>query len=405
MNAKLKIMFDQIQQLLKASSMWTAMLNVKEDSQWHREDNVAEHTRMVLAWYDENLAASRDAYSRFLTKTALLFHDVGKPMAREPVEKDGVTYFRYPMHEQYSARLFENFVVENDLLGNVIDVADFRRIKWLIENHLPYGITNSKNLNALKFDLNAQNPANAAEGMLQRVFFDILLSDAHGRISDDHAQKLSKVNVWINDFSAHEIQLIERKKFNAEKIMIIAVGTAGSGKSTYFDSIRKVFSEYGLSCETLSLDLYRLSFFEKQNGRPPKDVSEAFYYSNCDDIEKEFIKFWQNESVQAIKSCPDRIILDNTNLTRKRRQFWIHNAHNHGYKVVAVEFINSLTELKHRQLSRGQKRVHENVVERQYFSQSCVNIGREADELYLMFQQNDLLMLYAETQKAYNLAC
>lgn len=396
-------MFEQIEQILKASDIWNTMLSVKEDSPWHRENNVAEHTRMVLNWYTENLASGRDEYCQFLTKTALLFHDTGKPQARTPVEKDGVTHFRYPGHELISARIFENFVVVHNLLETVIDVSDFRRIKWLIENHLPYGITNSKGLTAVKFDLNAQNPAHTVDGTLQRVFLDVLLSDAHGRISDNHAEKLQNVDDWIEKFIAQPVELKERAKINYEKAMILGVGVSGSGKTTGFEKLIYQFTKDDNSYEILSLDIYRHDFFEKENGRPAETYRAAYLF--CLANEKEFIKYWQAKSTAAIKNGKDRIIIDNTNLSRRARRFWIHNAHNHGYKVVALEFINSVAELKARQLTRGDKQLRAKDIDTQYFTQSCVGIGREVEELYVIYQPQNVFLKYAETQKAYELVC
>lgn len=188
--------FDIIEQALKSSPLWIAMLNTYENSPWHREENVAEHTRMVLSWYKNNLASNRNETQQFLTQTAALFHDVGKPMAEVVKFKEERGIYRaYSGHEQLSARLWVDFALSNKQLCEKIsiDVNDISQIALMIEYHVPYGYKDSNKRLNLKKGLISRLGEHG-----HRAWLDLLLSDQHGRISDNHSDKLSEVSNWIH---------------------------------------------------------------------------------------------------------------------------------------------------------------------------------------------------------------
>lgn len=180
---------------------WKDMLNVAEDSPWHRENSVAAHTNMVLGDF-ETIQSERQFNDKAATvaRFALLFHDVGKPMARtrkESVER-GV-YHSYPAHEQMSAREFEDYFMTNkNMLFEEfdLDVNDAYAIQWMIEYHLPYDTKKPAKRSVMASSVNEIENHLHAKGL----FAAILRSDARGRISDDKLVKLEKVEAWIGEF-------------------------------------------------------------------------------------------------------------------------------------------------------------------------------------------------------------
>jgi hypothetical protein len=191
--------FDQFFQTFRKTKLWEAMVNTREDSPWHREENVGVHTQMLVRWYMENLAAHRADTQRVLTLTACVFHDVGKPPAEiiKHSEERG-TYRAYHGHELISARLWTDFamshpeMVREDLQFSLMDIAN---VAMMIEHHVPFQLKDP------------QKKLNLKRGMWIRMgefghqaWLDLLNSDQHGRISDDQPTKLAAVAEWLEDW-------------------------------------------------------------------------------------------------------------------------------------------------------------------------------------------------------------
>ncbi len=190
--------FQKVEQKLKSSPLWKEMLNTYENSPWHREANVAEHTRMALSWYKNNLSFNRNETQQFLTQTAILFHDVGKPMAEVvKFKEERGTYRAYSGHEQLSSRLWVDFALSHKELCQSISLGmnDISKVALMIEYHVPYGYKDCTKRINLK---NALISKLGETG--HRAWLDLLLSDQHGRISDNHADKITEVSNWLQDW-------------------------------------------------------------------------------------------------------------------------------------------------------------------------------------------------------------
>lgn len=180
------------------TDMWIAMLNTREDSPWHREANVAEHTRMCLEWYERNLSNKRNDHQRMLTRVALTFHDVGKPPSQiVKFSEERGEYRAYHGHEQVSARMWVDFALSNpdvrDLLHLTAD--DVSNIAFMIEHHVPFATKDPKKRKALKDTL-----INRVGESGHRAWLDFLHCDQHGRISDNQQEKLAAVATWMNEW-------------------------------------------------------------------------------------------------------------------------------------------------------------------------------------------------------------
>lgn len=349
--------------------LWYDMTNTREDSPWHREANVAEHTRMVLRWYDENLAKDRSDVHNLAVRLAILFHDVGKPSARTPrTNEDGSVRFIYAGHEAISSRLFEDYMHSSSWPSAIRTVIP--SVSWLIMNHLPYGLGPEK-FEALVLD------AMSRGGMvLVRMLADLLLSDTHGRISDDHPSKIAKVNTYILDLLAKARSLgqlwdVERQVDTAQPTLTILVGASGSGKSTYTSQHAD---------HVFSLDTERLRYHAIETGELLEDVLYEDAFKTATTQEADFRKFWQNQFMTLIRSKVS-LIVDNVNSSAKARRYFTTEARKHGYRVCAVEFGNSLQTLLSRQGTRSDKTVPADVVRHQYMKTVSPRVGAEVDEL------------------------
>lgn len=176
----------------------------REGSPWHREENVAVHTNMLLSFYDNNFASYRNDWQQLMSKVACLFHDVGKPPSR--IIKTSETrgeYRAYHGHELVSARMWIDYAagrgkqdVENILRFSPEEVSF---LAFMIEHHVPFALAKKEKRSALKAGL-----FNRFGEHGHRAWLDLLLSDQHGRISDDQHLKLAAVDEWMVNWDAVE---------------------------------------------------------------------------------------------------------------------------------------------------------------------------------------------------------
>ena len=392
--------FDRFYDKFMKSQLAIDMMNVREDSPYHREENVKEHTRMTIQWYNLNLAHDRSPYYQHLTKIALLFHDVGKPGCRtEKYSEERGVYFSYPGHELRSARLFEDYILENNGFEELhLSTQDFRFIKWLIENHLPYGMKKFEKFEALRVELSNQPALHA-----YRIFFDVLLSDGHGRISDDHEAKLQRIDTFIDELCMVTLtNKHERAYTGQEPIMWVFVGASGSSKSTLFNSVAAHGRFDG--AEIVSLDTYRLEFYNNHNlfhdnHNEASEYSAAFKF--CNAHTDKFNQYVDREFKEVIKRRKS-IVLDNTNTSIKSRRRWITAARDAGYVIKSVEFLNPLSTLLARQLTRGDKVVPSDAVTSQFFNTTLPRLGVEVDEVAIVLNGRYIEILNAVNTFNYN---
>lgn len=184
----------------RKTEYWRAMQNTREDSPWHREANVAVHTQMLLDWYMTNMAQHRNDSQRVLSLVACLFHDVGKPPAQvvKHSEERG-EYRAYHGHEQLSARMWVDYAMSNpnEVEALRFTMMDVSNVALMVEHHVPFATKDTKKRQALK---TAFMTRMGEAG--HRAWLDFLLSDQHGRTSDDQATKLAAVDVWMKDWEA-----------------------------------------------------------------------------------------------------------------------------------------------------------------------------------------------------------
>lgn len=373
-----------------SSSLWRQMEQTVEDSPWHRESDVATHTQMVLDEYERRFAPHRTERQNTIARLALAFHDVGKPGAEETLEKkDGSgTYRRYAGHEQLSAVFFTETWLEDPHLREVISLEDARKVRFIIEHHLPYGYKDAGKRSALR---------TAVAHTLredEETFFDCLRSDAAGRISDDHETKLQNVETWIAEFK--QVPLVVNKVDPQAGRCYVLIGPSGSGKSTWISRMK------GEHDYVVSLDEYRLRFYDHDHmlGGDGSLDDKARYdavWKYCVEHEGDFrafvdekVKHLFQDSFKSLSAQPFRsVFIDNVNSSKKARARWVQEARRLKMKVVAVEFWNTLDTVLKRQETRTDKRVPESSVRQQHTAQTCAWLGGEVDEVIVVTPTGD----------------
>jgi predicted kinase len=149
-----------------------------------------------------------------------------------------------------------------------------------------------------------------------------------------------------------------------DKTVYVLIGCSGSGKSTF---VKNNNVNNGV---VYSWDDLRHRWYDRTN------YANAYKMSTED---KDFVGKAQREYVQLLKTGINTIYVDNTNLTKKRRRFFIDEGRRHGYYVVAVLFITDRQTVINRQKTRGDKCVPEDAVIRQYNSLQLPSFGEFDD--------------------------
>lgn len=351
-------MFDQIMSKIKTTPEWAEMENTVENSHYHREANVAVHTLMTLAAYDV-IAPDRTPRQQLLTRLCLAFHDTGKPDAEETLTNDdGSTRRRYAGHELISANSFVNFVTSHpDITRMIYDAGlspdDLRVIRFMIEHHLPYGLKKHHKRVTLKSNLVYM----LGDDLV--CFYDMLRSDSRGRISDDHAAKLQAVEEWIAEFEKVEAQPIVPMD-DEKPTMLMMVATSGSGKSTWAES-RENFKVFSLDTERMKFADHLSTPEQRTWLQELKAADPNAYYDTVYELatgpNKAPFKAFAHASYLELIAARENVIVDNMNIAKKGRAFFIQNARQAGYNVASVECWVPLQTVLDRQNTRPDKKV------------------------------------------------
>lgn len=365
---------DKFLQLFKTLSannnLFVRMSEVSEDSPWHREANVLVHTEMVVAEYVSLTDATASVEGRewswedFLGAMAVAFHDVGKPGSRiakhSPERGD---YFAYHGHELVSARLFEDFAVG---LSDMFSAEDIFKVCWMIEYHMPWSTKARDKLERMSLTLK--------EFDMYRVYVNVLLADQRGRISDDAEANETKVREWLTVFAQMYDSVLPRVWNATAPNVYVIIAASGSGKSTLTRSLIAQAQASGKQVRKYALDDLRHAYYDIHN------YANAYAQAIAD---PEFLTRSRAQFFEDLNWCQrtrSDLIIDNTNLSSKRRNGFIQEARKRGFNIVACLIPIQLQTILDRQHTRGDKNVPAHAVEQQYMCLQLPCIG-EVDHI------------------------
>ena len=328
------------------------------NSPWHIEGTIGIHTTMVVVEY-LSITGNYQTRHEWNTDTSFIegafacaFHDAGKPatIVEKHSEERG-DYVSFPGHEQYSARIWEDWAVTNlrmleDRFG--LTIQSIYNVSWLIEHHLPWGIKQPAKRNAIA--------ATCVALRLQRTFLDVLWADTLGRISKDATEKRAKVQDWTLKFSELVATITPTIIDDSKPLLVMPIGASGSGKTTVWERVLPELSDAPFV--KYSLDDLRHEWYD------PDNYTNAFNLA-CKD--KEFSQKAHDRFMDLLKANKN-VYCDNTNLSRKRRAFYVNAARHKGYTVIAIPLLIGLKELRARQTGRTDKTVPVDAVERHFFA-------------------------------------
>jgi hypothetical protein len=266
MNKLVKKFFDDV---FSKSKEWVAMENNVENSRWHREANTAVHTLMMIDWYEKNRSHIRDDRQQIFTELAILFHDIGKPVARvEKYSEERGTYGSFADHERISARMFEHYMTMNNCVyRNMLGLSnnDVYAIAFMIENHLPYKLAADAKRLAVQLRRRGMKTTivkfvdETDKSYSMNIFYDLLAADQNGRLSDNSEQELKEVDEWIAAFDKEKLTTFDLDP-NKEVHFIIAPN------SQYGDACRSYhvtkLEKHGATVVKVILEIWIIPFFD-----------------------------------------------------------------------------------------------------------------------------------------------
>lgn len=329
----------------KFMQLYKSMVNTVENSCWHREANVGTHTDMVVSEYISRcpeIWAKNDVMG-FLT---CVFHDVGKPQSEihKHSEKRG-DYKAYHGHELTSSRMWEDFTAADKAFAHFMGLNDHDvyGITWMIEHHVPWSTKDPKKL--LNYSLTIKEVL-TRDGAYS--FTNVLLADTYGRISDDAPDRQLEAENWVAMFQGL-IADLEDIGVVDDKIVYMPIGPSGCGKSTHIANLDRDVEHY-------SWDNFRISWY------PADTYNESWEAANADSNFKNKIN---SEFITLVKSGKS-IYVDNVNISKKSRNFFVTEARKRGYKVVAIVFPITVDQLIYQQDYRKDKTISRGVYSNMY---------------------------------------
>ena len=365
--------------------LWEDMEVIAENSPYHREASVATHTDMVvMTLLGLQLDTAKESYAQIMALFAAAFHDVGKPSMRiEKNSEDRGDYYAYHGHELRSARLWQDYFMHNRQMfcdRFAFGYEQFYTVSVMIEKHRPWGMKDVSKIHGIFQSLGTEDAIDE--------YMNLLYSDNSGRIGDseeffdsaiDNIEYFGKVREPITSlqYDALQQKLNLRKKLKIDDRpapqLVIPISQAGSGKSTLFKKLLNMdhyLNPTGATFYSHSMDTIRAERYG-----PDDDV--AFKLSTND---PEFSSAVQKNFIDLVRDNKS-VYVDNTNLSIKRRNFYIAEAKKRGYDITAILIPLSLAESIERNGSRTNKFIPSKVIIDQYMSLSMPIIGKEFDRV------------------------
>jgi hypothetical protein len=182
----------------KKTEIWRQLLLLRENSPEHQEENVAQHTRMTIDWYLQNLSSNRSDSQVLLTCLACLFHDTGKPLEVWHAKNSQAAHANYATHEFFSLSIWNNYATQN--MGSLRDglrlsTTDISRISFIIAHH------ELSNLESADAEILKKSLPSYIDTATERAWLDTILSDQHGRYTQMSNKRFDQLDQCLHAWS------------------------------------------------------------------------------------------------------------------------------------------------------------------------------------------------------------
>lgn len=165
--------------------------------------------------------------------------------------------------------------------------------------------------------------------------------------------------------------------------LTLLIGPTGSGKSSY---IRQQLGNEGI----VDIDFLRLKVWRENTNLVVDDVKAAYYaaWEYCEQ-HLDLLNSAVHEQIESYIQRGMDIIIDNTNLSVRRRSYFLNFADMHNMSKCCVLFPTDPTANIVRQTTRTSKYVPPNAVHGQFFGLEPVLFGVECDTLVVFNPYNN----------------
>lgn len=293
------------------------MRNTVENSEWHREANVFVHTKMVMDEYMKRVEGLNIPFDVFkLGLIACAYHDVGKPWTQAEHPDGGFSFYNHEVNSANSLR--NDYWTHNSIRACFNDVAEMTFVRFIIQIHLPYKFTNQM-LPIVKSSIiyYGEQAGIDAETSLE-IFKNMVLSDAHGRISDDHDKKMQDVKEWFEMFDQQPLYQIKPK--DEYPVLTMVFGAMGGGKTTTIKQMIEDYQSYGITCEYIGFDDIRNEILRRHYGDDTALKTEHLHDHEGDvhgEVQRRISKIRKTFKTGTKLA----VFVDSTFTTRRRRVF------------------------------------------------------------------------------------
>jgi putative nucleotidyltransferase with HDIG domain len=292
----------------KDSDTWSTNWKVVPNP-YHLEGDVWTHTMMVMK------EAEKFIDTNPLVLWSSLLHDIGKPLAREPIhEKQRV---RFIGHEGISTFLSVEVLNKTDL-----SISEKVRVLQLVAHHSDVfrGRKDGKYTNKFLKKFDKQYP------MVQELICQVYC-DSNGRFLDDGLENITKES--LNGEFLFELLDTEDSEPKSKTVTVL-VGLPCSGKSTYTGTFKDSFV---ISRDNIVEELAR------EQGKTYGDMwKEKCVDQKLQEVFKESLNH-------------ENVIVDKTHMTAKSRRRSL-SKYNKTYKKNCVIFFEEFEELLRREDER-----------------------------------------------------
>ena len=294
---------------------------------YHLEDDIFTHSLLVCL---------QARHSDPVIQMAALLHDIGKPFVRQVKETNGHVYFTN--HESVSAFMALDVLKKVDWLNSEEKIQIFRAIC----HHTDVFKLTEKQLNELFTD----------EPVLAHIVRDLSICD--------HLGRFTSVPSELPEIKPN----IKSPRPKKDKDVVIMVGLPASGKSTRTEELRSQ-GYFVVSSDEIIEELC-----------PDMTYNQAYHAVNHDEVDKLF----RARLKESLKH--DKVVVDTTNLSKKRRKGLIENFKKN-YNVHGEVMLVPMSVLEERNKERTKKGKHipSSVYEKMIKSFYCPSISEGFDTL------------------------
>lgn len=351
------------------------MKSTVENSEWHREENVFVHTQMVV---NEFMQRSVDfSFNEFrLGLIVCAYHDTGKYWVRQEHPNGGFSFYN---HEVNSANILRNdYWVDPEVRAIFSDdEAEMNFVRFLIQTHLPYKMQ-GKQLSVLKASIiyYGDQAMLTAEQSL-KIFKNCILSDAMGRISDNHADKIENVYTWFSNFD--NLDIFNFSVNDSFPILTMVSGAMGAGKTTMVKEMIENYKNEGIQTIYISFDEIRNTICEREFGA--NYTNEQLHA--CDALVNGEVTKRLVQIRKSFKKDQKLVVFVDTTFVTRRRRIFIKEC----MKIGSVDFIEINKPLSWHLTNNtkrtGREFVPQHTVKTSYFS-TCMPL---VDEIFYAEQK------------------